>query len=473
MNTLEGKEFYKELHRPQFHFTAKKDWINDPNGLVYHKGEYHLFFQHSPGFLTHAPNSWGHAISKDLLHWKQMEHAIEPDEYGFIWSGSAVVDWNNTSGLQNGNEAVIIAIYTTGGFGYNPNPCVQAIAYSNDCGRTFTKYPKHILGHICAENRDPKVIWHKQSGKWIMALYLEGDIFSLFGSKDLKRWDRLCDLELGGTGECPDIFELPVDGDTTNTRWVLWSAAGTYQIGTFDGNIFTPETRTLKAEFGPNGYAAQTWSNLPVEDYRTIQISWMINGNYPCMPFNQQMSFPVEISLNNTLDGLRLFRVPIREIKSLRNLEHRWHNYTLKPGYNRREIFKKYGLLWQEVFPKINTNLIIDTSWDLFEIEAEIEFVDAAIFGAIIHGNHLCYEIENNRFTYLEKEILAECQNRKLQFQILVDRTSLELFVSGGRISASFCFLPKPHYTPIEFFASGGSVRIISLTIFELASTWV
>jgi len=199
----------------------------------------------------------------------------------------------------------------------------------------------------------------------------------------------------------------------------------------------------------------------------------MINGNYPYMPFNQQMTFPVEISLNNTLDGVRLVRVPIRELQSLRNLEHHWHDHTLKPGYDRREVFKKYGPSWQEVFPKINTNLIVDTNWDLFEIKAEIEFIDTAIFGAIIHGNHLCYEIENNRFTYLEREILAECKNRKLQFQILVDRTSLELFVSGGRISASFCFLPKPHHTPIEFFASGGSVRIISLTIFELASTWV
>jgi levanase/fructan beta-fructosidase len=131
----------------------------------------------------------------------------------------------------------------------------------------------------------------------------------------------------------------------------LWSAAGTYQIGTFDGNIYTPETRTLKAELGPNGYAAQTWSNLPVEDELTIQISWMINGNYPYMPFNQQMTFPVEISLNNTLDGVRLVRVPIRELQSLRNLEHHWYDHTLEPGYNRREIFKKYGPSWQEFFP--------------------------------------------------------------------------------------------------------------------------
>ena len=151
---------YRELHRPQFHFTSKRDWINDPNGLVYYKGEYHLFFQHSPGFMQHAPNIWGHAISTDLVHWKQISHAIEPDNYCFFWSGSAMVDWNNTSGLQEGEEAVIIAIFTTGGFGEPGTPCVQAIAYSNDRGRTFKRYPKPVLGHICARNRDPKVIWH-------------------------------------------------------------------------------------------------------------------------------------------------------------------------------------------------------------------------------------------------------------------------------------------------------------------------
>ena len=472
MNNLEKKQVYHELHRPQFHFTAKKDWINDPNGLVYYKGEYHLFFQHSPGFISHAPNTWGHAISSNLVHWKQIDHAIKPDEYGYIWSGSAVVDWNNTSGLQNGKESVIVAIYTTGGFGEKPNPCVQAIAYSNDSGRTFTKYPEPVLDNICARNRDPKVIWHKQSGQWIMALYLEGDNFTFLGSKDLKNWNRLCDVELGGTGECPDLFELPVDGDPTDTRWVLWGAVGTYRIGKFDGNIFIPETGTIKAEFGPNGYAGQTWSDVPTEDGRIIQISWMKNGIYPYMPFNQQMTFPVELSLVNTSEGIRLFRKPVRELRKLYNLEHKWRDYTLMSGYNRREVFIRYGPTWQDNLPKVISNIIVETNWDLFEILAEIEFIDATTFGAIIHGNHLCYEIENKKFTYLEKEIPVEPENRRLRFQILVDRTSLELFVLEGKVSASFCFLPRPHDTPLEFYATNGNVRIVSLTIHELASVW-
>ena len=464
---------YHELHRPQFHFTAKKDWINDPNGLVYYKGEYHLFFQHSPGFIGHAPNTWGHAISLDLVHWTQIEPAIEPDDYGWIWSGSAVVDWHNTSGLQEGDEAVIVAFYTTGGFGDPPTPCVQSIAYSNDCGRTFTKYPEPVLDHIRAHNRDPKVSWHEASEQWIMALYLDGDDFSLFSSKNLKHWERLCDVEVGGTGECPDLYELPVDGESENTRWVLWGAAGTYRIGTFDGQAFIPETNTLRAELGLNGYAAQTWSDIPTQDGRLIQISWMQGGHYPAMPFNQQMSFPVELSLRTTTEGIRLFRQPVRELEILHTHTLQWTDYTLKSGLDRQAVFKRYGPTWQDELPHVLANLAIDTSWDLFDIRIEFEVQDAKAFGAIIRGHHLVYDAVNEAFTYLEQEIPAKLDdNGRLRLQLLVDRTSLELFASNGQVSASFCFLPGAHDTPLEFYAREGSVRLISLTVHELAATW-
>jgi len=472
-NMVGAKEVYHELHRPQFHFTCEKDWLSDPNGLVYYKGEYHLFFQHCPGFINHAPNTWGHAISTDLVHWKQIDNAIEPDEYGFIWSGSTVVDWSNTSDLQQGDEAVIVAFYTTGGFGDPPTPCVQAMAYSNDCGRTFTKYPEPVLDHIRASNRDPKVICHEPTGQWIMALYLDGDDFSLFGSKDLKKWDRLCDVEVGGRGECPDLYELPVDGDPGNTRWVLWGAAGTYRIGTFDGRTFTPETATLRAELGPNGYAAQTWSDVPAEDGRLIQISWMAGGQYSGMPFNQQMSFPVQLSLRTTPEGIRLFREPVREIEILHTREHRWQDHTLESGYDRLAVFFRYGPTWQDKLPQALANIVVDTEWDLFDIRVEVELVDATTFGAIIHGHHLCYEVADRKFTYLEREIPAEPDDDgRLRFHILVDRTSLELFVGGGKVSASFCFLPAPHDVPLEFYAREGSVRIVSLTVHELESAW-
>ena len=472
-NMSEAKEWYHELHRPQFHFTPKRDWMNDPNGLVYYKGEYHLFFQHSPGFIRHAPNTWGHAISTDLVHWKQIDHAIEPDEYGFIWSGSAVVDWNNTSGLQQGDEAVIVTIYTTGGFGDPPTPCVQAIAYSADCGRTFAKYPEPVLGHIRAKNRDPKVLWHEPTGQWVMALYLDGNDFSLFSSRDLKEWDWLSDVEVEGTGECPDLFELPVDGDPEDTRWVFWGAAGAYRIGAFDGKTFAPETAAIRAEFGANGYAAQTWSDIPADDGRLIQISWMAGGKYPGMAFNQQMSFPVELSLRTTRKGIRLFRKPVRELEVLHTRAHVWNDHTLKSGLDRHALFVRYGPNWQDAMPQSHANIVVDTAWDLFDIRAEVEFLDAKAFGAIIQGNNLCYDLADKKFTYLDRQIPVDPDNDgRLRFQILVDRTSLELFVGDGERSASFCYLPDPRDVPLEFYAREGSVRIVSLTVHELESVW-
>jgi len=472
MNAQAAPNLYSELHRPQFHFTPQRDWMNDPNGLVYYKGEFHLFFQYSPGFINHAPNSWGHAVSTDLLHWQQIENGLEPDEYGWIWSGSAVVDRHNTAGFQQGDEEPIVAIYTTGGFGEPGTPCVQSIAYSTDRGRTFTKYVGNpVLGHIRAANRDPKVIWHAPTNRWVMALFLDGNDYALFASQDLKTWDHLCDLPVEGTGECPDLFELPVDGDPYNARWVFWGAAGVYRIGTFDGKTFTPETPALRAEYGANGYAAQTWSNVPAEDGRQIQISWMAGGKYPSMPFNQQLSFPVELSLRTTREGIRLLRRPVREIERLHTHKHAWKDDVLRSGMDRRALLVRYGPNWREHMPDAQAHLIPDTTWDLFDIRAEFEPGDATAFGAIIHGQHLQYDVAHKQFTYLGRTIPAEPEDDgRLRFQILVDRTSLELFVGEGRVSASFCFLPGSCDHPLEFYAKEGSVRIVSLNIHELES---
>jgi fructan beta-fructosidase len=465
---------YQELHRPQFHFAPKRDWMNDPNGLVYYKGEFHLFFQYSPGFINHAPNSWGHAVSTDLVHWRQIENGLEPDEYGWIWSGSAVVDRHNTAGFRRGGEEPIVAIYTTGGFGEPGSPCVQYIAYSNDRGRTFTSYAGNpVLGHIRAANRDPKVIWHEPTKQWVMALFLDGNDYALFGSPDLKTWDHLCDLEVKDTGECPDLFELPVDGDRNSIRWVFWGAAGVYRIGTFDGKVFAPETEALRAEHGANGYAAQTWSNLPAEDGRLVQISWMAGGRYPSMPFNQQLSFPVELSLRTTRDGIRLFRNPVPEIERLHTRQHEWKDHVLRSGWNRRALFVRYGPSWRDHMPEAHANLIPNTTWDLFDIRAEIELSDASAWGMIIHGNDLQYDASNKQFTFLGRQVPVEPDDDgRLRLQILVDRASLELFIGRGRISASFCCLPGPCDYPLECYAKAGSVRLVSLVVHELASAW-
>ena len=446
---------YHELHRPQFHYSPRANWTNDPNGLVFYKGEYHLFYQLNAQGLRWGPNTWGHAVSPDLVHWQQLGHAIEPDGYGWIWSGSAVVDWNNTAGLKTGPEETLVAAYSTGGlgrFGFPNTPVVQKIATSNDRGRSWTPFEGNpVLPHIRAENRDPKLIWHDQSRQWIMALYLDANDFVLLGSLDLKRWEQLCDVHVPGAAECPDFFPLRVDDDPRRIMWVFWGGTGIYLLGSFDGTRFTPATEPAKSELGANGYAAQTWSDIPSSDGRRIQISWMAGGKYPSMPFNQQMSFPVVLTLRTFPEGIRLCRQPIAEIALLNDRPHVWENETLTPG--------------RGIIPR--------TAHDLFRIKAGIELGDAAAFGMVLRGIDLRYHVAERKFTYLGRDIPAPPADGRLDLEILLDRTSMELFVGKGEESASFCFLPEASDAPIEFYAEGGSVTFRSLCVRELSSAWL
>ena len=204
--------------------------------------------------------------------------------------------------LTGGGEPPLVALYTSAGaHAPDPVPFTQSLAYSNDRGRTWTKYADNpVLGHIEGANRDPKIVWHDATDQWLMALYLDGSRYVLCGSPNLLQWNHLCDLDLPGVSECPDLFELPVDGNPDDTRWVYWGASGGYLLGHFEGAVYVPETEVLHAEQGHNGYAAQTWSDVPADDGRRLQISWMRGGKYPAMPFNQQMSFPVELTLRST-----------------------------------------------------------------------------------------------------------------------------------------------------------------------------
>jgi sucrose-6-phosphate hydrolase SacC (GH32 family) len=444
-----NEKVYHETYRPQFHFTAKKNWLNDPNGLMYYKGEYHLFFQHNPSGIDWGNMTWGHAVSPDMIHWKQLDNAIEPDELGTIFSGSGVVDWNNTAGFKSGDEDVMVCIYTSAGDCVTPKvPFTQSIAYSNDRGRTWVKYANNpVLGHIIGSNRDPKVIWHNSTEKWIMALFLDGNDYALFSSPDLKEWTRICDIHLPDAGECPDIFELPVDGDPENTKWVFWGGNGNYYVGTFDGRKFTPESEVLRTEFGANCYAAQTWSDIPKYDSRRIQIAWMSGGKYPDMPFNQQMCFPCKLMLKTTPEGIRLFRQPIREIENLHQKEHHWNNETIKS----------------------EENLL---SGDLFGIRAEFELGKATEFGFVVRGEKVQYKVADNQLSCLGRSATLKPIGDKIRLQILVDRTSIEVFGNDGRISLSSCFLPNLDNTGLSVYSDGGDVKIDSMDIFELRSAW-
>jgi sucrose-6-phosphate hydrolase SacC (GH32 family) len=442
---LQYPDVYEEKHRPQFHFSARRHWINDPNGLVFCKGEYHLYFQYMPPGRQGAWKDWGHAVSTDLVHWTQLPTALSPHKkWGGCWSGSAVVDAKNTSGFARGDEKAIVAAVTLGG-------TTQCIAYSLDRGRSFTMYDGNpVIGHIVGYNRDPKVIWHGPTRRWIMAFYLDHNDFALFASSDLKKWTRLSDVQVPGSSECPDFFELPVDGNPANTRWVFWAANGRFWLGTFDGREFRKEGDLLQADYGANFYAAQTFSDIPAVDGRRIQIAWMAGGRYPGMPFDQQLSFPCVLTLRTTPGGIRMCRQPVKEIELLREKEHHWENLVLKPG----------------------DNPLAAISGDLLEIQAEIEPDDATHVGFDIRGHKVQYDVKQRKLQALGRDAALAPDHGRIKLHLLVDRTSVEVFGNDGLLSMTSCFLPEAENKNLGIFSIGGTARIASLKVYPLRSAW-
>jgi len=270
-DTFPGEEnLYKEELRPQFHFSSKRGWNNDPNGLMYYKGEYHMFYQHNPFGWAWGNMTWGHAISTDLVHWVEQGDKLHADELGEMWSGSGVVDWKNTTGFQTGDEPPLVVIYTNAGDNSQwskGKPFTQGIAYSNDRGRTWTKYSGNpVLGHVKGGNRDPKVQWWEETQEWVIVLYLSDGEVAFFTSKDLKKWEAHGTMM--SNHECPELVKLTVDGDKNNTKWVHYAAHGEYYIGEFDGHAYTKETEPLRFNYGNMFYASQMFNDIPEDDGR-------------------------------------------------------------------------------------------------------------------------------------------------------------------------------------------------------------
>ena len=431
---------YRETHRPQFHFSPQTNWTNDPNGLVHFDGEYHLFFQHNPDHTTWGNMTWGHAVSPDLVHWCQLDHALHPDELGTIFSGSALVDWDNRTGL---GQAALLAYYTSAGAYVNPRrPFTQSLAYSTDRGRTWTRYAGNpVLEHIVGGNRDPKVFLHDETGQFVMALYLDANEYALFSSPDGLKWHETDRVEIEGNTECPDLFPLSL-GD--EEHWIFWAAGGRYRIGAFDGRRFVPETPALDCELGPNGYAAQTYSDMP--DDRRVQISWMRGGKYPEMPFNQQMSFPVSLSLAQTAEGPRLARWPVREVDTLVESSQA----TGRIALSNREAAS------------------ISRGGRLFDLAFDLDPGPAQKVTLWIRGVPLVFE--GNALHFQERCI--PMSSAAPSVRVLIDLTSVEVFLDGGIASASFCFLPDAYIDALSAHAneSGAALRNVHLNV--LKSIW-
>ena len=462
-NLKDGRpEYYTEAYRPQFHFSAKKNWLNDPNGLVYYDGVYHMFFQYMPPHRPGAYKDWGHAISRDLIHWEQIPNHITPHKvWAGCWSGSAVVDEHNVTGFQNGDEKPIIAFITNGG---HPNDglgpmCTQCIAYSTDAGKTFTYYDKNpVIRNIHNANRDPKVVWDANSKQWIMSLYMDKECeFGLFASNNLKDWRQLSTLTLDGVTECPGFLPVPADGDNNNIKWLFFGANGKYKIGSFDGTHFQPETEILEGDFGKNFYAAMTWSNVP--DGRWLHLAWMPTRRYPDMPFEQQMNFPTELTLRTTPNGLRVYRIPVREISNLYDRHDRWKNKTITPG----------------------NNILSKLKGDLYDMQFEFDMTQSSSFTIGIRGANICYNADkqeiscngptvDNKWADLGRATLKSIDG-KVKLRILVDRTSIEIFGNDGEIVITSNFMPDLLHRSYSL-STDKQIKIISADIHSLKSIW-
>jgi len=437
-----AEDLYREKHRPQFHFTSRRGWNNDSNGLVFHKGLYHLYYQHNPYGIQWGNMHWGHAVSTDLVHWTELPIALYPRQFGdWCFSGSAVVDVNNTAGFQSGDEPPIVAAYTSTGRG-------ECIVYSNDGGLTFTEYDGNpVVKHA---GRDPKVIWYGPGRHWVMALYHEIDnkrTIAFYTSDDLKSWHYASLID--GFYECPEIFELPIDGDADNARWVLYAADGAYRIGTFDGKTFTPESDKIRFDYGNCFYASQTYSDIPPADGRRIQIAWG-RVEMPGMPFNQMMLFPVELTLRTTDDGPRLFAVPVREIERIQTPLRTWTNEKLTP----------------------RKDLLSGVRGDLLRIRTRFEPGDAERVTLDIRGVRIVYDAKTRQLSCLDKTAPLSPKDGAIELDVLVDRTSIEVFANAGQLYMPMGVKFADENRSLRFFCEGAPIAVESLEVSEIASIW-
>lgn len=434
---------YEEKYRPQFHFTTRRGWNNDPNGLVFYDGEYHLYYQHNPYGWSWGNMHWGHAVSTDLVHWRELPVALYPYEYGdWCFSGSAVVDEENTAGFKTGMEDVIIAAYTSTGRG-------ESIAYSNDRGRTFTDYEGNpVVEH---RGRDPKVIWYEPGEHWVMAVYDEvGNSrgIAFYTSNDLKEWTRQSRID--GYYECPELFELPIEESPDQTKWVVYGADGAYSIATFDGKAFHAESGKHKFNYGNCFYASQTYNNIPEDDGRRIQIAWGRTG-HQSMPFNQQMNFPVTLALHQTNEGLRLFAKPVNEIEKLYGKKLNWKDFSVYP--EREDTFS------------LGKGECVD-----LDIVFHVDKAD--LFGVDVRGVPVVYDAKKQLLVCNDKSASLKPDDDKIKLRILVDRLSLEIFANDGKVYMPMSAFFEEDQRSLNLFSVGKPTYVERVDVRHVKSIW-
>ena len=469
---------YNEKYRPQFHFSPEYGWMNDPNGMVYLDGEYHLFYQYNPYGSMWGNMHWGHAVSTDLNSWTYLPTAIAPDSLGAIFSGSAVIDVNNTAGF---GKNAMVAIYTSAGRVQS-----QSIAYSTDKGRTFTKYEGNpvIPNPGIPDFRDPKVFWHNESNQWIMSLATKQTI-TFYGSANLKSWTRLSEFgdgigSHGGVWECPDLVPLDYNG---KTKWVLivsinpggpnGGSATQYFIGDFDGKTFRADALPypLWMDYGRDNYAGVTWSNIPENDGRKIFMGWMSNWDYannvPTKNFRSAMTVARELKIANNGKHLVVSNYPVSETKTLRALESA----------------KKDVVVEKEV---VLSNLL-DKNKGTYEIEMTLKPQNAGIFGFMLQNSkneelEFRFDMTTGFFSiHRHKSGLVDFEGRfaagmnaplvkkdAYKVRVLVDKASAEIFINEGELALTTIFFPTEVMNKLKFYTNEGKFSAEHIKIYQI-----
>lgn len=477
-----------ESSRPAFHFTPARHWMNDPNGMVYFEGEYHLFFQHNPFGDTPGNISWGHAVSTDLLHWQELPVAIPFRDGIMAFSGCALVDWHDSSGLGTDGQPPLVIVFT----GHHDGKSLedQRIAHSHDRGRTWSLYAGNPVLEIGEKDfRDPKVFWHAPGQRWIMLVVL-ANVYRVqfYGSSDLKDWTHLSDFgpagSVGGVWEVPELFELPVDDDPTRTRWVLkvdvgaggpfGGSAGQYFIGQFDGERFVPdepEAEPRWLDFGKDFYAAVSWSDLPLGDDRRIWLAWMCNWQYahltPTNPWRGTMTIPRSVALRHIAGELRLVQQPVRELEQARgeaySLSDVWVEATARPLPVRGESLEIIAEFEPETATDFGLRLRVGENTETlvgYDVLAQRLYVDRRRSGATDFSQHFPGRHEG----------LMPSASGCVSIRVFVDACSVEVFGNDGQTVMSDLIFPRPQDDGLEVYAIGGRVRLVSLEVWPMRS---
>lgn len=491
----------EELYRPNFHFTPKKGWMNDPNGMFFYNGYYHLYFQHYPDGTTWGPMHWGHAISTDLFNWKEQPIALYPDDLGYIFSGSVVVDYENTSGFGADGKIPIIAIFTS----HDPKKEKtgeidvenQSIAYSLDEGLTWTKYKDNpVLKNPGARDfRDPKVSWDKQRKRWTMVL-AAGQEIQFYISKDLKSWNKLTSFgegigNHGGVWECPDFFQLPVIG-SSEKKWVLLvsinpggpntGSATQYFVGDFDGSNFvldesfnreTDKEQGFWVDYGRDNYAGVTFSNVENKDGGKLFMGWMSNWLYanevPTENWRSAMTIARTLELLKSDNTYRLTSNPVPELDEFKIEKLKNSNVSIK-GKTLLTTSKAVDFTSVQINFKIENLIDGVYNFELTNSEGDsLRFgYDSSMNNYFVDRNNAGKTDFSNKFS--NRIAIAPSTNTQNDWTgtIVLDKTSIELFFDNGQTVMTEIFFPKAPFESLYFQAPTKESKLEYIEINQL-----